>query len=69
LAPAIGQAGGMPPRASILVPSANAGGYSVKRRGRVEQASFWQRVRRERPASASFRAKADVRVCAIRAAT
>ena len=66
---AIEQAGGMPPRASILLPSANAGGYRAKRRGRVEQASSWRCVRRERPASASFRAKPDPRVCAVRAAT
>jgi hypothetical protein len=32
LAPAIEQAAGMPPRASILLPLANAGGYKAKRR-------------------------------------
>ena len=43
------------PRASILLPSANAGGYRAKRRGRVEQASSWRCVRRGVEASAVAR--------------
>ena len=41
----------MPPRASILLPLANTGGYRAKRRRRIEQASSRRRGRRERPAS------------------
>jgi hypothetical protein len=39
----------MPPRASILLPLANAGGYRAKRRCRVEPASSRRCVRRKRP--------------------
>jgi hypothetical protein len=47
----------MRPPASILLPSSNVGGYRAKRRRRDAQASSSRRVRRERPASASLRAK------------
>ena len=48
----------MPPRASIWLPLANAGGYRAKRRCRVEPASSRRCVRRKRPASASLRGEA-----------
>ena len=39
LGAAIEQAGGTPPRASNLLPSANVGGYRAKRRRRIDQTS------------------------------
>jgi hypothetical protein len=68
LAPAIEQADGMPPPASTLPPSANVAGYRGKRR-RVEWASSWRCVHRERLVSASFIAKPYPRVRAVRATT